>query len=872
MESKVHLISFKPYAWAVGIIWSLVVAGSLLWASYQARQGTLEVASSQARVAFEKDVTYRSWNAGHGGVYVPLTEKTSPNPYLKIPERDITTTSGMALTMMNPAYMTRQVHELAAETYGIQGHITSLNPVRPANAPDAWEVKALEAFRAGVKEVGSVEEMRGERYFRLMQPLMVEKSCMKCHAAQGYQVGDIRGGISVSLPMAPYLAVERSQILTLSLGHGLLWLCGLAGICFGSRRLGQYLSERGLAEEALSRSEERFRRIVESSPMGIHMYRLEPDGRLVFTGANPSADAMLGIDHERFVGKTIEEAFPELQHTEVAERYREVCGGGAQWQTDQIDYEGDRVEGVYEVRAFQTAPGTMATMFLDVTERKRAEEALITSEEKYRLVVENAHDAIFIAQDGFLKFPNPQLTAITGYAPEELTQKPFIEFIHPDDRDLVRTRHQERLRGEKVPDTYSFRVLGKSGHSLWVELSAVLISWEGRPASLNFMRDITMEKKLEAQLLHAQKMESIGTLAGGLAHDFNNLLMGILGNASLMMEDIEPNHPHYQKLRSIEHQVRSGSALNQQLLGFARGGKYEVKPSDLNVLVAQSSEMFGRTHREIIIHQLLQEDLSPVEIDRGQMEQVMINLYVNAWQAMPGGGTLSLETRNVLLDKQTADTHSVQPGRYVRMSVTDTGTGMDEATQQRIFDPFFTTKEMGQGSGLGLASVYGIVSNHNGFVTVRSEVDRGSTFTIYLPSYDGVVEKSVEGNDILQHGSGRILVVDDQDVIIGVTVSMLEGLGYDVLTATNGYDAITLYEREKDQISLVILDMIMPSMSGVDTFERLREINPDVKIILSSGYSIDGQAKDILDCGCNGFIQKPFTMLTLSHKIQEVLS
>jgi PAS domain S-box-containing protein len=685
-------------------------------------------------------------------------------------------------------------------------------------------------------------------------------------------VGDIRGGISVSLPMAPYLADERSQIRTLLLGHGLLWLCGLAGIWFGTRRLGQYIAERGLAEEALCRSEERFRRVVESSPMGIHMYKLEPDGRLVFSGANPSADAMLGIDHQGLVGKTIEEAFPALQHTEAAERYREVCGAGAHWQTEQIDYEDDCVKGIYEVHAFQTAPGTMATMFLDVTERKRAEEALRTSEEKYRLVVENAHDAIFIAQDGFLKFPNPRLTTITNYSPEELTQKPFMEFIHPDDRELVLTRHQRRLGGEKVPDTYSFRVLGKSGDVLWVELSAVLINWEGRPASLNFMRDITLEKKLETQLLHAQKMESIGTLAGGLAHDFNNLLMGILGNASLMMADTDPNHPHYEKLKNIEHQVRSGSALNQQLLGFARGGKYEVKPSDLNDLLVQSSDMFGRTHKEIIIHRLLEEDLTPVEMDCSQIEQVLINLYVNAWQAMPGGGTLSLETRNVLLDQQTADIHSVQPGRYVRVSVTDTGIGMDEATQERIFDPFFTTKEMGHGTGLGLASVYGIINNHNGFVTVRSEVDRGSTFTIYLPSCDGVVEKSIEGSGIVQRGSGRILVVDDQEVIIDVTISMLNGLGYDVISATNGYDAIAIYEREKDQISLVILDMIMPMMSGGDTFEKLRKINPDVKIILSSGYSVDGQAKEILDRGCSGFIQKPFTMLTLSQKIQEILS
>jgi two-component system, cell cycle sensor histidine kinase and response regulator CckA len=507
----------------------------------------------------------------------------------------------------------------------------------------------------------------------------------------------------------------------------------------------------------------------------------------------------------------------------------------------------------------------------EIAEKKITEEALRESEEQYRLVVENANDAILIAQDQYIKFTNYRTTIIFGYTKDELTRVPFSEFIHPEDRDMVMERYTKRINGEDAPIDYSFRIMTKSGDTITMELRSILITWEGRPATLNFLRDITQQKKLEEQLQHAQKMEAIGTLAGGVAHDFNNLLMGILGYTSLMLMHTEKTDPHYEKLKRIEQQVESGAELTKQLLGFARGGKYEVKPADLNDLIKQSSEIFGRTKKEIAIHRKLQPDLYRVEIDRGQIEQVLLNIYVNAWHAMHTGGDLYLETRNIMLDEKFSGLYDVKPGSYVRLAVTDTGVGMDEATQKRIFEPFFTTKALGRGSGLGLASAYGIIRNHGGIINVYSEKGYGTTFTIYLPASEKEIITHEKPADKMIKGGETILLVDDEEVNIDAVGGLLEALGYTVLIAQSGQDALELYKKNQKNIHLVILDMIMPVMSGSETFERLKEINPDIKVMLSSGYSINGQAAEILERGCKGFIQKPFHINEISQKIREVL-
>jgi nitrogen-specific signal transduction histidine kinase/CheY-like chemotaxis protein len=388
---------------------------------------------------------------------------------------------------------------------------------------------------------------------------------------------------------------------------------------------------------------------------------------------------------------------------------------------------------------------------------------------------------------------------------------------------------------------------------------------------LSIGNDNTQKKNLEAQLLQAQKMEAIGTLAGGIAHDINNLLMGIQGNASLMLLDIDTAHPHYDSLKNIEKYVQSGAGLTKQLLGFARGGKYEVRATNLNELLKKSSEMFARTNKELTLHRKYQEDIWSVDVDQGQIEQVLLNLYVNAWQAMPGGGNLYVETQNVTLDETYVKPFDAKPGKYVKISVTDTGVGMDKATQERIFEPFFTTKEMGRGTGLGLASAYGIIKNHGGMINVYSEKGEGTAFHIYLPASEKDALEEENSEQPVPRGTETILFVDDEDMILDVGRELLKRMGYRVLVAQCGKEAIEFYQENKSEIDMVILDMVMPEMSGGATFDKLREINPALKVLLASGYSVDGQAARILKRGCDGFIQKPFNVKELSQRIRQVL-
>ena len=408
----------------------------------------------------------------------------------------------------------------------------------------------------------------------------------------------------------------------------------------------------------------------------------------------------------------------------------------------------------------------------------------------------------------------------------------------------------------------------KDGQEKLVRIQAVVMA-QGR--HLLTYEDITERKQLEENLTQARKLESIGTLAGGIAHNFNNLMMGIQGYTSLMIQDLEVSHPHYEQLKRIETQIQRGADLTKQLLGFAQGGRYEVKSMNINDLISETASIFRKTKKEFTVHSKLQDDLWTVKADPGQMEQVLMNLYVNAWQAMPGGGDLVIESRNVQCDGTDAADLTLPPGRYILISLADTGTGMDENTMRRIFDPFFTTKEMGKGTGLGLAAVYGIVKGHGGTIRVESEPGQGATFSIYLPASGKAVLTEVVTPRETVKGKEIILLVDDEPVNLDVTKDMLESIDYHVYLATSGQEALAVFTEKREEIDLVILDMIMPGLSGGETFDRLRKIDPAVRVLLSTGYSLTGQAQEILDRGCNGFIQKPFHLQVFSEKVREML-
>jgi PAS domain S-box-containing protein len=395
---------------------------------------------------------------------------------------------------------------------------------------------------------------------------------------------------------------------------------------------------------------------------------------------------------------------------------------------------------------------------------------------------------------------------------------------------------------------------------------------------IEHLRDITANKKAEAenrklhkQLQNTQKIEALGTLAGGIAHDFNNLLMSIQGRISLLAVDMVPSDPAGEHIDAIEEYIRSATNLTKQLLGFARGGKYEVKPIDLNKLVTMNAAMFGRTRKDMQIHVKTSARNITVDADRRQIDHVLLNIFINAWQAMGSGGRMYIETDVDTLDETFCAPYNSEPGRYARISITDTGVGMDKSVREKIFDPFFTTKQKERGTGLGLASAYGIIKNHDGFINVYSQVGQGTTFNIFLPVSEKTAYEEPAADKKLVKGNETVLLVDDEQAIIDVCQAMLKKLGYRVYAALSGVQAIDTVKERMNDIDLVILDLIMPGMDGGQVFDVIRSMAPAIPVILSSGYAINGQANRVMQKGCEGFIQKPFNFAQLSQAIRKIL-
>ena len=494
---------------------------------------------------------------------------------------------------------------------------------------------------------------------------------------------------------------------------------------------------------------------------------------------------------------------------------------------------------------------------------------LLSIKRHFEVILERMSEGILeINTESRVVYANPSAIALIGILEEKLLAKNLIELFDDLDRQRIKNLITNLdSRSQIIPDENPVRLNGKQ-----ISLSIFPIVNKGRNDRIVILRDLTERKRMEAQLLQAQKMEAIGTLAGGIAHDFNNLLMVIQGNVSLMLLDIHPSHPHYEMLKMIEKKVQSGSRLTSQLLGYASKGRYEIKPINLNQLVEETCEAFGRTRKSITIHRDMAQRLFPIEADHGQIEQVLMNLMVNSGDAMPFGGDLFLRTANLSHNEIRGKIYQPKAGDYVLLMVTDTGIGMDSKTLERIFDPFFTTKEFGKGTGLGLALVYGIIKGHGGYIDVESEKGKGTTFKIYLPATRKKVEKARKGPDPILKGTETILIIDDEDLVLEVGQKFLNFMGYQVLTARDGEEALEIYRNNQGKIDLVILDLIMPKMEGGEVFDRLKEISPDVKILISSGYSLDGEPSKILERGAQGFIQKPFDIKQLSQSIRTILS
>jgi len=540
---------------------------------------------------------------------------------------------------------------------------------------------------------------------------------------------------------------------------------------------------------------------------------------------------------------------------------------------DKLSEVNERLEQLVDARTAELKRVNQK-LLQDIAKREQIEKALQQSEERYRSLVENTLDGYFICQipSGKFLFLNHRICSLAGYTMQEGLNLTIWDVIEAEAHDKIAALIQDRLKGKFMKfDRRVYSAIRQDGSVFRAEVSTSMVTFQGQTAVQGVLRDITEQERLQEQLQKAERLQAIGTLAGGIAHDFNNLLMGIQGRASLMLLDVEKSHPFHGQLKGVEDYVQRAVDLTNQLLGFAMGGKYQVAPVDLNQLIQENISMFARTKKELSINTKFQDPIWSAEVDRSQIDQVLLNLYVNAWQAMPGGGQIYLQTKNVSLDAKFVKPFHVQPGKYVEIKITDTGVGMDAETCKRIFDPFFTTKERGRGTGLGLASAYGIIKNHGGIITAHSEKGKGTSFSIYLPASNKPVGKSETAPERQLSGEGVILLIDDEVMILDVGKALLERLGYQVLVATGGREGLEIYRQSSHKINLVILDMIMPDLNGVETYELLKEMDPRVKVLLASGYTKDGVADGILKQGAHNFIQKPFDIKKLSQKVSDAL-
>ena len=528
---------------------------------------------------------------------------------------------------------------------------------------------------------------------------------------------------------------------------------------------------------------------------------------------------------------------------------------------------------------FQGAPAVLG-IASDVTERKRAEQEIHQAEAKYRALVEQL-DAItytaHLGMEGKWIFVSPQAESILGYPPKDFLEDSALwsRRIHPEDRAVVEAAEQETLQGR--PFRADYRLIRRDGQIVWISDSGVLVkSREDGPSLLHgVMLDITQRKQLESQLQQAQKMEAVGTLAGGVAHDFNNLLTVIKGYSRLVSEQVTGDEQVVRQVSEIEKAADRAASLTSQLLAFSRRQMIQPKVLSLNTVVSSMEKMLRRVIGEDVeLITQLDPNIGNIKADPGQLEQVLLNLAINARDAMSKGGKLTFQTANNTLGAEFArENPGSQAGEYVMLAISDTGAGMDERTRARIFEPFFTTKDVGKGTGLGLAMVYGIVKQSGGYITVESSPGAGATFRIYFPQVAGSDHLHDAQRPVRErfHGTETVLLVEDDDSLRELTRKILSGLGYNVLISSHSAQAEEVCRGFDGKIHLLLSDVIMPGAAGTELVTRLLPLRPEMKAILMSGYSDRGfEPGGVLAENLN-FLQKPFSPHALAAKLREVL-
>jgi PAS domain S-box-containing protein len=634
------------------------------------------------------------------------------------------------------------------------------------------------------------------------------------------------------------------------------------------------ITERKRAEEGQKASEQSIRALMENAKDAIFVSNQEG----IVLEVNRAAEQLQGRPRSDIVGRPVVETVAPKERASVRQKFEETLSQGSLEGFETLALRADGTTVPIEVSASHVEVGSarlVHAIVRDVSERKRAEREMRRSQERFRRLFESNTIGIAIADLGGRTLEaNDAYLEMIGYSREELLAgKIRWDRITPPEHLARDHAAVEQLQRTGVATPWEKELLRKDGTRVPVLLGIAMLD-ASEASCIAYIVDLSARRQLEEQLRLAQKMEAIGQLAGGIAHDFNNLLTAILGYSDLLAGRLGPDDPGLEDLAEIRRAGERAAALTRQLLAFGRRQVLEPRVLNVNDLIANVEKMLVRVIGEdIALQTRLRLDVSNVLVDPGQLEQVLMNLVVNARDAMPRGGKLTIETANTELSKEYALGHiPVQPGSYVMIAVTDTGIGMNDATRARIFEPFFTTKEKGKGTGLGLATSYGIIKQSGGYIWAYSEEGRGTTFKVYLPRV--AAERTDRASAVVgapAGGTETILLVEDEESVRTLTRKLLERYGYKVLEAPSGEQGIAIAMARAEPIHLLLTDMVMPDMGGADLAARVLALRPEIRVLYTSGYTDDAIFRNGVLDETAAFLQKPFTSEALARKVREVL-
>ena len=615
-----------------------------------------------------------------------------------------------------------------------------------------------------------------------------------------------------------------------------------------------------------------FREMIDG--FALHEIICDKDGQpenYKFLAVNPAFEKMTGLKADKIVGRNVLDVIPDVEPYWI-ETYGNVALSG---EPANFENNAAAIGKHFQVTAFQPLPGQFACIFVDITERKAAENELRESEEKFRNFTEQSFVGCYIIQDDVLKYVNPKFADIFGYTVDEcMNGMHFRQLVHTEDLASVQEQVRRRVAGEIDVVQYTFRGVKKSGEVIHLSIYGSALVYQGRPAAIGTILDITKDLEMEKRLAQSQRMEAIGSLAGGIAHDFNNILFPIVGMSEMLLEDLPQGSLEHENAMEIYKAGRRGSDLVKQILAFSRQSEQKKMPIRIQQILKEVMKLSRSTiPADIDVTQDIQNNCGMVQADPTQVHQIAMNLITNAYHAVePKSGEIDVRLKEVEIESGQLLDSDLLPGRYALLSVSDTGVGIDPTIKQKIFEPYFTTKEQGKGTGLGLAVVYGIVKEHKGDIKVYSELGKGTTFNVYLPAMAKDEKPApAEGNADSEVGHERILLVDDEGSIAKLEKLILERLGYTVIMRVNSSEALEAFKAKPDSYDLVISDMTMPQMTGDQLAKELISIRADIPIIICTGFSERLNQEKAASIGVKGFLMKPIIKSELAKMVRKIL-